>query len=777
MIAVCSSLCSRGLLPLWMVVFTTLLTGSAFGQAAAANAPPVEEGLFITVPNPITSDVVTRIRATTQTALNHPKRPIRKFIFDFTPNGKEAATRDYGVAYELSKEIKELTLNGGTTIAFLTGKVTLHSVLPVLACSEIAMSTEAKIGQVVEPNSPLLPRNELDYYLTLAGPNRAAVVLKMIDRNAEILKGLRNGATFYLDARKRNDEAFRDVQGIDPTPVMVAGAVELYSAEMARRYGLANTIKETRQDVAEAYRLSPASLQEDKLQGRQPAPWKIVVRGEITGAMRETLNRRFRYVMARGGNMIFLQLECSGGNPEDAAGLADDIRNLTDASGAPVVTVAYIPMAAPDLATFLALACDEIVMAKGKPGTEQKAAELGDFDSLVRIATQVNRPADPDDDDFPLPKNRKGADKKDKKGGPPDFAREEAAAQIPFIQSELQELATNRGISKLLIEGLFNADLAIVRVRSVKDATRREIMTEEQFQQENRDAQTWIFEGNIKERGKLLKLDAMTARDVGLVRYLTDNRDINEVFPQFGIESSTVQEATPDWLDGLASFLRRPEISVLLVMVGIGCLILELKVPGLTVAGLTSAFCFVMFFWAQSQMSGQIVYLAALLFILGIVFLGVEIFVLPGFGITGLAGIVLMLVGLGLASVDRVPQSSAEWGNFGATILQYSLSVVVAGIGTFFLARYLPNIPYVNRLVLPPVEADAAAESTPLPGAELAAALLGAIGVTATVLRPAGMAKFEDSFVDVVSDGSYIAAGERVQVIEVEGTRIVVKKV
>ena len=55
--------------------------------------------------------------------------------------------------------------------------------------------------------------------------------------------------------------------------------------------------------------------------------------------------------------------------------------------------------------------------------------------------------------------------------------------------------------------------------------------------------------------------------------------------------------------------------------------------------------------------------------------------------------------------------------------------------------------------------------------------LLGAIGVAATPLRPAGKTQFGDSFIDVVAEGGYIMPGTRVQVIEVEGNRVVVKEV
>ncbi len=96
----------------------------------------------------------------------------------------------------------------------------------------------------------------------------------------------------------------------------------------------------------------------------------------------------------------------------------------------------------------------------------------------------------------------------------------------------------------------------------------------------------------------------------------------------------------------------------------------------------------------------------------------------------------------------------------------------------FVLARYLPHLPYVNRLILKPHD-EAGEDGAELPESihpEMAA-LLGAIGVAATPLRPAGKVRFGDDFVDVVAEGSYVLPGMRVQVVEIEGNRVVVKEV
>ena len=112
-----------------------------------------------------------------------------------------------------------------------------------------------------------------------------------------------------------------------------------------------------------------------------------------------------------------------------------------------------------------------------------------------------------------------------------------------------------------------------------------------------------------------------------------------------------------------------------------------------------------------------------------------------------------------------------------AGLLDKAVGEIGAAVGAFVIARFLPKVPVANRMVLAPTADREATDPTVLPGAAQAAALLGAIGVTTTVLRPAGTVQFGEEFVDVVSDGSFIPPGTRVQVVEVEGVRIVVKVV
>ncbi|MCS7272034.1 MAG: hypothetical protein NZ703_13215, partial [Gemmataceae bacterium] len=285
----------------------------------------------------------------------------------------------------------------------------------------------------------------------------------------------------------------------------------------------------------------------------------------------------------------------------------------------------------------------------------------------------------------------------------------------------------------------------------------------------------WQLDKVIKNPGQLLILDAPLALEVGLARYTVPEPHLREVAALFGFRD--VRPADSGWLDHFAEFLRKPIVTVLLVVFGFTGLILELKAPGLTFPGIIAALCFILVFWSQSRFSGQTFVLALMLFLLGLTLVGIEIFVLPGFGAPGIFGILAMLAGLALVTFDRVPESGAEWSQLGWRVLQYLLAMLGALLAALLIARFLPKVPYANRLILeaPAEQGERAIEF--LPGAEEAAQLLGAIGTTHTSLRPAGVVRFGDKFVDVVSDGSFIPPGTRVQVIQVEGTRIVVKEI
>jgi membrane-bound serine protease (ClpP class) len=726
-------------------VLLVLLASAARAQDAVA------DGIFITVPNPITSEVTNRVKETTERAVqrlrggdaNGPRREL-KIVYDFNPDNKPAGTRDFGPCHDLAVFLSRQ--HDVRTIAFVHAETTRHTVLAVLACRDIVMSSEARLGDVRRDQDLQEPLSNavLEAYKEVVKDRRCpAVALKMLDRDMEIVRATRGKGSgdWYIDKRRTADEAKNGVIVLDPNPVVGSGANStLFTQEQAEKLGLATLRKENRQEVAEAYGLGPASLREDPLMGRTPAAWRIEVRGAVNDAMAETLRRQVGRAINQKANLLILQLECGGGDTLVARDLALWLSNRKDDKGEyPVMTVAYIPRNAPDTAVFLALGCTEIVM--------QKDATFGDFSDLLtekRNGTVVN--VDP--------------------------------KQYESRRDSLEELAKRQGYPVLLARGMMDRELTVYRVRHRKTGEWAFITGDELAADRAAAEPKWGNEQLVKAggaNGKALTLTADEALQWGFARHKVEG--LNEVYALYGLNPPQVQSAGFDWLDDFAGFLRRPATRIILVMIGIICLILELKMPGVGVPGVISAICFILFFWSHSQAAGLDL-LGLLLFLLGVILIALEIFVLPGFGVAGISGTLLIIFSLALVALEKRPQTTEEWFGLLSMMAQFGVALIAAVLLAVLLVSYLPNIPYLNRLILKPrATEELLGEELPESVRPEMAALLGALGVAATPLRPAGKVKFGDEYIDVVAEGSYVDPGARVQVVEIEGNRIVVKEV
>lgn len=717
------------------------------GPPAAAQNAVGKPGLYVGVPSPLTGEAVQRIVNRIETARGRADQRPAVVVFDFNPTGKDAAADNFGVSYTLAKAIAGWT--DLTTVAYVPRKVAGHAVLPALACKELAMGPDGVIGDVLGFGTDRLTGTEANGYAEWIGPVRPAqfaAVRKMYDPEVQLRKGKKNAADWYFDLREREKAEEQGVRVADTAELPSArdGRVGLFPAAAARDIGLCQAVVEDRRELAELYGLSTAALREDPLAGREAVGFRYVLRGPIDGGVREGVRRMAEKVIREKGNVLILQIECQGGDLQAARDLADDLRKLqADGTDGGLMVVGYIPDKAPDTAAIVAMGCSEIVMSKRKDaagdGEQPAEATIGDFEAAL---------------------SGKG-------GGEPLNPDAWAAS--------LRQLADDQGYPPLLAEGMVKRDLEIVRARAKTDRARKRLMTAAEFEA---DKANWESDGTVKPKGQLLKLTATEAEQLGLARATVDNRDPAAVYARYGLDPAKVQDARPAWLDRFAEFLKQGPVTTLLVVIAFTGLILELKVPGTTVPGIVSALCFILVFWAHTQFSGQLAVLAGLLFLLGLVLVLVEIFVLPGFGACGIFGIMLILGSLALATMNEVPHSADEWTTFGTKMATYLLAIMAGFAVALGIARYIPHIPGANRLMLaPPDEQPGATDEPVLPGAAQAASLLGAVGTAVTVLRPAGSVRFGDQFIDVVSEGGYIPSGARVQAIEVEGTRIVVKEV
>jgi membrane-bound ClpP family serine protease len=568
--------------------------------------------------------------------------------------------------------------------------------------------------------------------------------MKMLDKDMGILKGkTAKGTIRYLafypgDKLKNKDKVIakaRAAGGFKEVAVVMEPGTTRYKAKDARACGLCyEEFMNSRDRVVRANGLSEASLREDVLQGQVLHPWLIEFSGPVSEARINSVRRKMEKAISKGGNFLILQLDCESGTDTQAArDFAEYLRKLTDDKGThPVKTVAYIPSKRSlGAATAIALGCNEIIMAGD--------AVLGDF----------------------------------------DYLKDEKPETYEMKRKALVGLAEEQWYSPLLVRGMMDKDLVLLKVQSRADPGYFVLVSDKEYKEDQQSKRPKWTENNavIKHQGEFLALNAKRAVEFGVARKVED--DLEGVYRQYGIKREEVRHSSADLLDDIEQFFQKPLVRMLLVMLGIIGLILEMKMPGVGIPGVIAAVCFVLYFWANSSV-GHFMWLAILLFALGLVLICLEVFFLPGMAVFGISGVVLVVASLVLVTLEKAPSTTRDWFELGTNLSLFTF-VLIGGIAAaFFVARYLPQIPYANRLVLtPPTERPESpeAERASTSEAERNADLLGAIGEAATTLRPAGKARFGDQFLDVIAEGSYVNAGKRVQVIEIEGNRIVVKEV
>jgi membrane-bound serine protease (ClpP class) len=276
-----------------------------------------------------------------------------------------------------------------------------------------------------------------------------------------------------------------------------------------------------------------------------------------------------------------------------------------------------------------------------------------------------------------------------------------------------------------------------------------------------------VTDSSLEHPGDLLTLTTEEAMRVGYCDLRASSLD--EALAKLGLAGRPVVHVTPSWSEHLVTFFTRPMVSSVLIMLGLGGLIFGIKTGhfgSVVTIGLGSL---ALFFGAQ-YLAELASFLEILMFLAGVVLLAIEVFVIPGFGIVGILGIVLMVTSLFLAlggSFSLITRDSL-------TIPLYTLAGSFVGLAILIalMIRYLPGSGAFNHLVL----------QTPVPAIatnrELAEVreLLGSEGRALTTLRPAGVALVRGERCDVITDGEYISAGEPVRVVRVEGRKVVVRR-
>lgn len=648
-------------------------------------------------------------------------RPV--LILEFrAKQGQTGEGSEFERALSLARYLASDRLNGVRTVAYLPNSVKGHACLAVLACEEIIIAADAEFGEAGS-GEQYVDGTMRTSYAEIAARRRTiepAVAVGMLDPDVAVYKAeTSDGIQYVLGDELQELQSSGSVTSVDS--LVASGDLASFTGrELRLEHGFASHLAGDRNELLAALELAPDALQQDPSLGGQWRPIRVDVRNNITSKnvnwLMTSMKDRLSGSPDTAANFICLVVDSPGGSVTDSLRLANFLASLDSTQ---VRTIAFVESEARGDAAVIAWACDQLVISE---------------DALL--------------------------------GGP--GASNLSKREAPELRKALQAMAAEKQRDWSLPVALVDPDFA-VHEYSTSDGSQTRYFSAEELAEQG-DPDRW-------QQGDVVNLrEGLSGRDaqaLGLARHLAAN--IAEVQQLYHIDEE-LQTIEANWAHLAIEALASPQLAATLLFIAMFSCVVEFSQPGISVAGFVSLVCFLLFFWSQF-LNGTAVWLEVLLFAAGLACLIVEIFVIPGFGVFGFGGAILVIASLVLASQTFIfPQNSYQFGQFAN-----SMMMVVVGLGGAFVSlvavrKYLPDSPIVRRIMLS-VDQEELEERH---DRELLADyrhLVGKRGKTMTQLTPSGKARFGDEVIDVISDGEVVPTGTDVLVAEVRGSRVLVEPV
>ena len=718
-----------------------------FQQANAGDQPEPRKGYLIKVSLPINDrvrdDVLASLDAIVrETPAQGPRlerRPVVVLEFD-TRAGKTGSGSDREACSKLARFLTDGRFNLIETVAYIPASEVLggaavdgdstglvgHAVLVALATNRLALAPGTSIGDAGIDVQRIDESLSTDYRTKTAqrGLLPKPMVASMLDSSVGLARVVENNQpAIYVSMAK-----LKDIEGkgllLEDTQVLASvGERAVLTAEKLQTFGLINFVPKTKTDLERELRVAQGSL---KYRMSDARDWKAV-QLELPYSVDEKAERWVIRSLLRsrddGVNLVVVTIDESVG---EAAGCLAIAQQLAELRQQDVQTVAFVRGHARGAVGIIALACDHLIMSS--------EATLGGFDGEVN-----------------------GLEKE----------------QLDRLRPSVIQLADAAEKDWSVMMTMLDPGLVVTQYRE-KDTGQVRWMTEDEVLALGDDLKRWQPQEVLSVSNGL---NSNTAERFKLARFIAEDMSQVQGLYQLSEPPKRIElSSTERWVDQIANFFRNPVIGMFLLLGAFFFISNEMSAPGLGVPGFLGTLCVVLYFWSH-WFGGETEVFEILMFIVGLVFIGLEIFVIPGFGIFGIGGILLVAASIVLAGQDFVvPMNGKDWAR-----VPYSLMPIAgAGLGlvgaVFFLQAAIEKSPFLSRFVLDTNDR----EDTGLREGDPEATanwehLLGKEGVTVTRLNPAGKVKIDGSIYDVISTGLMLDKASQVEVVEAVANRIVVQ--
>ena len=282
-----------------------------------------------------------------------------------------------------------------------------------------------------------------------------------------------------------------------------------------------------------------------------------------------------------------------------------------------------------------------------------------------------------------------------------------------------------------------------------------------------------VYVEGISDTGKVLTFTPAEAIENGYCEGLAEN--IPEVLSKVGVEEYRIVEYEPSWIEKIIGWLVHPMISGFLIMGIVGGIYFEMQSPGIGFA-LGIAILAAIAYFAPLYLEGLAANWEIMIFVIGVILVALEIFVIPGFGIAGVSGVLIVFISLVLSLVNNV---NFDFENVEVEGIGVAITTVVVGLfGGIVISIYLgsrmfsANSGLFKNMALKTVqdvnEGFVCVETTLF-------ILKGKEGIAQTVLRPGGKVLIEGEVYDAVAENGFIEKDEKIFVKKVEATQLYVE--
>lgn len=285
-----------------------------------------------------------------------------------------------------------------------------------------------------------------------------------------------------------------------------------------------------------------------------------------------------------------------------------------------------------------------------------------------------------------------------------------------------------------------------------------------------------VYVEGVSDTGSVLTLTTLEAIELNFCEGEADN--IDDVIALAGIENYEIKEFNPSGLEKFIQLLINPAVSGLLIMIIIGGIYFELQSPGIGFP-LIAAIGAAVFYFMPLYLEGLAANWQVIVFVAGVILIALEIFVVPGFGITGGLGIAGIITGLTFGMIDKIVFRFGPSDGTGREIIIAFTIVMVSMLAAFILSIWISKKLFTsNRLfgslaLQKVMETDHGYISV---DSVTQKSLIGKTGTAYTLLRPSGKIIIDENIYDAKSEIGYIEKGTKIKVIRDEAGQVYVVK-